>query len=168
MQWWCNEFIHVEEGIITKWNDPLIKHFEISKFWWREWAKKNWTREKDKKKYYLLVEKTTLYDHRNLKKNGDYKCSNHMLSYQQPSYTHFFQFALLLKTAIFFFKNNPAFFKKSLLKKTHTFFFLFPFDSVAFRKFYLQKMKNCPKKFTKHFSSSKLTFKIYKIVLVFF
>jgi len=74
-----------------------------------------------------------------------------MLSYQQPSYTHFFQFALLLKTAIFF-KNNPAFFKKSLLKKTHTIFFLFPFDSVAFRKFYLQKMKNCPKKFTKHFS----------------
>merc|ERR1712029_285433 len=123
-------------------------------------------KRKRQKNYYLLVEKTTLYDHRNLKKNGDYKCSNHMLSYQQPSYTHFFfQFALLLKTAIFF-KKYPAFFKKSLLKKL-TQFFLFPFDSVAFRKFYLQKMKNCPKKIYQTFFSSKLTFKIYKIVLVF-
>ena len=90
-----------------------------------------------------------------------------MLSYQQPSYTHFFQIALLLKTAIFFQKISCLFQKIPPEKNSHN-FFLFPFDSVAFRKFYLQKMKNCPKKFTKHFSPQKLTFKIYKIVLVFF
>ena len=41
------KILNIQKGIITKWNDPLIKNFE--KFWWREWAKKNWTREKDKK-----------------------------------------------------------------------------------------------------------------------
>lgn len=74
-------------------------------------SKEELNKRKRQKNYYLLVEKTTLYDHRNLKKNGDYKCSNHMLSYQQPSYTHFFQFALLLKTAIFFQKNILPFSK---------------------------------------------------------
>lgn len=75
-------------------------------------SKEELNKRKRQKNYYLLVEKTTLYDHRNLKKkNGDYKCSNHMLSYQQPSYTHFFQFALLLKTAIFFSKNILPFSK---------------------------------------------------------
>ena len=73
-------------------------------------------------------------------------------------HTIFFSF----KTANFFFKS-----KKSCLKKNSHNFFLFPFDSVAFRKFYLQtKMKNCPKKFTKHFIipfSSKLTFQDTKL-----
>ena len=41
------KILNIQKGIITKWNDPLIKNFE--KFWWREWAKKNWRREKDKK-----------------------------------------------------------------------------------------------------------------------
>lgn len=130
-------------------------------------SKEELNKRKRQKNYYLLVEKTTLYDHRNLKKMGITNVQIICWVTSSPATHIFFQIALLLKTAIFF-KKYPAFFKKSLLKKTHTIFFLFPFDSVAFRKFYLQKMKNCPKKFTKHFSPQKLTFKIYKIVLVFF
>lgn len=107
-------------------------------------SKEELNKRKRQKNYYLLVEKTTLYDHRNLKKNGDYKCSNHMLSYQQPSYTHFFQIALLLKTAIFF-KKYPAFFKKSLLKKTHTIFFCFLLTQLHLGNFTCKKWKTAQK-----------------------
>ena len=47
-----------------------------------------------------------------------------MLSYQQPSYTHFFQFALLLKTAIFFQKISCLFQKIPPEKKLTQFFFV--------------------------------------------
>lgn len=54
-------------------------------------------------------------------------------------HTFFFQIALLLKTAIFFFKNNPAFFKKSLLKKTHTIFFCFLLTQLHLGNFTCKK-----------------------------
>jgi hypothetical protein len=131
-------------------------------------SKEELNKRKRQKNYYLLVEKTTLYDHRNLKKWGLQMFKSYVELPAAQLHTFFFQIALLLKTAIFFQKIS-CLFQKIPPEKTHTiFFFLFPFDSVAFRKFYLQKMKNCPKKFTKHFSPQKLTFKIYKIVLVFF
>merc|ERR1712062_935208 len=131
-------------------------------------SKEELNKRKRQKNYYLLVEKTTLYDHRNLKKKWGLQMFKSYVELPAAQLHTFFSNCFTFKNCHFFFKKYPAFFKKSLLKKNSHNFFLSPFDSVAFRKFYLQKMKNCPKKFTKHFSPQKLTFKIYKIVLVFF
>merc|ERR1712029_1071962 len=122
---------------------------------------------KRQKNYYLLVEKTTLYDHRNLKKWGLQMFKSYVELPAAQLHT-FFSNRFTFKNCHFFFKKISCLFQKIPPEKNSHIFFLFPFDSVAFRKFYLQKMKNCPKKFTKHFSPQKLTFKIYKIVLVFF
>jgi len=87
-------------------------------------SKEELNKRKRQKNYYLLVEKTTLYDHRNLKKNGDYKCSNHMLSYQQPSYTHFFSNCFTFKNCHFFQKISCLFQKIPPEKNSHNFFFV--------------------------------------------
>ena len=124
-------------------------------------SKEELNKRKRQKNYYLLVEKTTLYDHRNLKKNGDYKCSNHMLSYQQPSYTHFFQIALLLKTAIFFSKNILPFSKNPSWKKLTQFFFCFLLTQLHLGNFTCKKwktaQKNLPNIFLLKNSHSKYT-----------
>ena len=132
-------------------------------------SKEELNKRKRQKNYYLLVEKTTLYDHRNLKKKWGLQMFKSYVELPAAQlHTFFFSNCFTFKNCHFFFQKQSCLFQKIPPEKTHTIFFLFPFDSVAFRKFYLQKMKNCPKKFTKHFSSSKLTFKIYRIVLVFF
>merc|ERR1711860_413563 len=93
-------------------------------------------KRKRQKNYYLLVEKTTLYDHRNLKKMG-IKNVQIMLSYQQPSYTQFF---LVLKLPIFFSKaKNPAL-------KTHIIFFCFLLTQLHLGNFTCKQNEKLPKK----------------------
>merc|ERR1712029_474927 len=115
---------------------------------------------KRQKNYYLLVEKTTLYDHRNLKKWGLQMFKSYVELPAAQLHT-FFSNCFTFKNCHFFFQKQSCLFQKIPPEKNSHNFFLFPFDSVAFRKFYLQKMKNCPKKFTKHFlpqnSHSKYT-----------
>lgn len=77
-------------------------------------SKEELNKRKRQKKYYLLVEKTTLYDHRNLKKWGLQMFKSYVELPAAQLHTFFFQFALLLKTAIFFsktilpFSKNPS------------------------------------------------------------
>ena len=81
-------------------------------------SKEELNKRKRQKNYYLLVEKTTLYDHRNLKKKWGLKMFKSYVELPAAQlHTIFFSF----KTANFFFSKakNPA------LKKTHIIFFCF-------------------------------------------
>jgi len=123
-------------------------------------SKEELNKRKRQKNYYLLVEKTTLYDHRNLKKMGITNVQIICWVTSSPATHIFFQIALLLKTAIFF-KKYPAFFKKSLLKKTHTIFFCFLLTQLHLGNFTCKKwktaQKNLPNIFPPQNSHSKYT-----------
>ena len=109
-------------------------------------SKEELNKRKRQKNYYLLVEKTTLYDHRNLKKMGITNVQIICWVTSSPATHIFFSNCFTFKNCHFFSKNILPFSKNPSWKKLTQFFFCFLLTQLHLGNFTCKKWKTAQKK----------------------